>query len=147
MMRKYQFTVIILFITALIFVGFINIVKAQNSKEPTKITVTGSSDAPSKTYAAYANAIWEGNIEEFKKYVPSENLKLIPKDENEVVLGLEFVQDTMMTNMEIIKSTVSGNNAELKIKGIRGIDKADGTVKMVLENGSWKVSEESWELK
>ncbi|MGI9533914.1 MAG: hypothetical protein ACR2NW_03095 [Thermodesulfobacteriota bacterium] len=146
-MRKYQLTVIILITTALTFVGLINIVEAQNSEKPTKITVTGSNDAPSKTYAAYANAVWEGNIEEFKKYVPSENLKLMPEDENEVVLGLDFVQDTMMTNMEIIKSTISGNNAELKIKGSRGIDKADGTVKMVLENGSWKVSEESWKLK
>ena len=146
-MRKYQLTVIILITTALTFVGLINIVEAQNSEKPTKITVTGSNDAPSKTYAAYANAVWEGNIEEFKKYVPSENLKLMPEDENEVVLGLEFVQDTMMTNMEIINSTISGNNAELKIEGSRGIDKADGTVKMVLENGSWKVSEESWELK
>jgi len=146
-MRKYQFSVIILFTTALTFIGLINIVTSQSSKEPTKITVTGSNDAPAKAYAAYANAVWEGNIEEFKKYVPSENLKLMPEDKNEVVLGLEFVQDTMMTNMEIIKSTVSGNNAELKIKGSRGIDKADGTVKMVLENGKWKISEESWELK
>ena len=146
-MRKYQLVVIILITTALTFVGLINFVVAQNSEKPTKITVTGSNDAPSKTYAAYANAVWEGNIEEFKKYVPSENLKLMPEDKNEVVLGLEFVQDTMMTNMEIIKSTISGNTAELKIKGSRGIDKADGTVKMVLENGSWKVSEESWELK
>ena len=146
-MRKYQLVVIILITTALTFVGLINFVVAQNSEKPTKITVTGSNDAPSKTYAAYTNAVWEGNIEEFKKYVPSENLKLMPEDKNEVVLGLEFVQDTMMTNMEIIKSTVSGNNAELKIKGSRGIDKADGTVKMVLENGQWKVSEESWELK
>ena len=146
-MGKYQLAVIIFITTALTFVGLINIVEAQDSEKPKKITVTGSDDAPSKTYAAYANAVWEGNIEEFKKYVPSENLKLMPEDKNEVVLGLEFVQDTMMTNMEIIKNTVSGNNAELKIKGSRGIDKADGTVKMVLENGQWKVTEESWKLK
>ena len=82
-----------------------------------------------------------------EKDSPTQVKTVIPKDENEVVLGLEFVQDTMMTNMEIIKSTIFGNNAELKIKGNRGIDKADGTVKMVLENGQWKVSEESWELK
>ena len=146
-MRAYQITLVILFTSALVLFGINNNINAENTEKPAKITVSGSDSAPAKAYTAYANAIWKGDIEEFKKYVPSENLKLIPKDEKEIVLGLEFVQDTMMTNIEILDSKISGENAELKMTGNRGIDKADGTVKMVREDGSWKVTEESWELK
>ena len=100
-----------------------------------------------KIYIYFVICKQNSEIEEFMKFVPNENLKIMPKDEKEVELGLDFIQDTMMTNMEITESNISGNNAELKIKGSRGIDKADGTVKMLHEDGTWKVTEESWELK
>ena len=113
-------------------------------KEPLTLTITGKSDPPSQAYAAYSKAVMKGDVKEFKKYFPSENLAMLPKDEKELVLGLEFIQDTMMTKMEILDSTISGDTAVLTIKGSRGLSTADGTVKMVKENGSWKVSEESW---
>jgi len=114
-------------------------------KEPPTLTITGKSDHPSQAYAAYSQALLNGDVDEFKKYIPSENLASLPKDENELVLGMEFIQDTMMTDIEILNSTISGNKAVLTMKGSRGLTTADGTVTMILENGSWKVSEESWE--
>ena len=72
---------------------------------------------------------------------------MMPSDKDEIILGLDFVRDTMMTDMEVVDINTSGNNSELKIKGSRGIDSADGKVSMVLEDGTWKVIEESWELK
>jgi hypothetical protein len=116
-------------------------------KETPKITIKGKSGPPVEAYTAYCNAIMEGNIEEFKKYVPKANLEMIPADKDEIILGLDFVRDTMMTDIEILEINTSGNNAELKMKGSRGIDSANGKVAMMLEDGSWKVSEESWELK
>ena len=113
-------------------------------KEPLTLTITGKNDPPSQAYAAYCKALLMGDVEEFKKYFPSENLAMLPKDEKELVLGTEFIQDTMMTQMDILNSTISGDTAVLTIKGTRGLSKAEGTVKMVQENGLWKVSEESW---
>ena len=113
-------------------------------KEPLTLTITGKSDPPSQAYAAYSRAVMNGDVEEFKKYFPSENLATLPKDEKELALGLEFIQDMMMTEMEILTSTISGDTAVLTIKGNRGLSKSQGTVKMVQENGLWKVSEESW---
>ena len=89
----------------------------------------------------------DGDVEEFKKYLPSENLKMLPKDPKELVLGLEFVQSTMMTDMEILSSTITGNKAVLTLTGRRGVTSADGTVTLQLEDGKWKVSEESWKAK
>ena len=88
----------------------------------------------------------ESNIDGFKKHLPSENLKYLPKDDEEIVLGLEFVRDTMMTDMNITDIKKSGDKADLIIKGKRGLDKSDGTVTMLNEGGSWKVYEESWKL-
>jgi len=116
-------------------------------KEPIKLTITGKSDAPSKAYAGYSQALIDGDVEEFKKYFPSEQKKMLPKDQKELELGLEFVQSTMMTNIEILSSTITGNKAVLTMAGHRGVNAADGTVTMLLENGEWKVSEESWKLK
>ncbi len=114
-------------------------------KEPLQLTITGTDDPPSQAYAAYCQALMNGDVEEFKKYVPSEHLTSMPQDENELILGLEFAQDMMMTNIEILNSTISDTTAVLRLHGSRGLTTANGKVTMVLENGSWKVSEESWE--
>ena len=116
-------------------------------KEPLKLTFTGKTDAPSQAYAAYCQTVLDGDVDSFRKHVPKEKTEMLPKDPQELVLGLEFVQSTMMTEMEIVTSTITGNQAVLTIAGRRGIATADGTVTMLLENGTWKVSEESWKLK
>ena len=85
-------------------------------------------------------------MDEFKKYVLHEKIELLPKDPNELVLGLEFAQEIMMTDIEVLSSTITGNKAVLTLKGSRGLSTADGTVTMLLESGTWKVSEESWKL-
>ncbi len=115
-------------------------------KEPLKLTFTGKTDAPSKAYAAYCKTVAAGDLENFMKYVPQEKTEFMPKDPQELVLGLEFVQSTMMTEVEILTSTITGNKAVLTLAGSRGMAKADGTVSMLLENGEWKVSEEAWNM-
>lgn len=115
-------------------------------KEPLKLTMTGKSDAPSKAYAAYCRTLLAGDVEEFVKFVPQEKVEMMPKDPKELVLGLEFVQSTMMTDMEVLSSTITGEKAVLILKGSRGVTTSDGTVTMLLENDKWKVSEESWQL-
>lgn len=115
-------------------------------KEPLKLTMTGKSDAPSKAYAASCRALLAGDVEEFVKFVPQEKLEMMPKDPKELVLGLEFVQSIMMTDMEVLSSTITGEKAVLILKGSRGVTTSDGTVTMLLENDKWKVSEESWQL-
>lgn len=112
--------------------------------EPLRLTASGKTDAPSKAYVAYSKAVLAGDVDDFKKYVPQETIEFMPKDPQELVLGLEFVQSTMMTEIEILTSTITGNKAVLTLAGRRGITTADGIVTMLLENDTWKVSEESW---
>jgi len=116
-------------------------------KEAPKLTITGKSGTQVDSYKAYSQSILDGNINEFKKYVPTENLQYMPKDDKEIILGLDFIRDTMMTDIDIVDVNTSGNNSVITMKGRRGIDSADGKVTMLLENGTWKVSEESWEVK
>jgi len=115
-------------------------------KEPLKLTMTGKSDAPSKAYETYCRALLAGDVEEFVKFVPQENLEMMPKDPKELVLGLEFAQSTMMTDIEVLDTKITGEKAVLTLKGSRGMTTSDGTVTMLLENGKWKVGEESWQL-
>ncbi len=114
------------------------------TKEALKLTFTGKTDAPSKAYAAYSETVLMGDVEGFLKFVPQERIEFMPKDPQELVLGLEFVQSTMMTEVEILTSTITGDKAILTLAGRRGITTANGTVTMLLENDAWKVSEESW---
>jgi len=115
-------------------------------KAPPTLTITGKSDPPSQAYEAYSKALLKLDVDEFKKYVSRENLQSYPIDQEELVLGLEFARDMMMTNIEILNSNISGNTAVLSMKGSRGLTTSDGTVTMIRENGSWKVSKESWEM-
>jgi len=116
-------------------------------KETPKLTFKGKDGPQVDAYKAYCQSILDGNIDKFKKYVPTENLQYMPKDNKDIILGLEFVRDTMMTDIEVMEIDTNGNNSVLTLKGSRGIDSADGKVKMLLEDGTWKVSEESWEVK
>ena len=115
-------------------------------KEVPELLFTGKSGPQVDAYASYCRAIQEGNIEEFKKYVPSENLTYLPKDNKDIILGLEFARDMMMTNMDITDIKTSGDKSDLIIKGSRDSATSNGKVTMLNENGSWKVVEESWKL-
>ena len=116
-------------------------------KEAPKLTFKGKSGPQVDSYKAYCQSIQDENVDEFKKYVPTENLQYMPKNNEDIILGLEFVRDTMMTVIEVVDIQTNGNSSVLTMKGSRGIDSADGTVNMVLEDETWKVSEESWEVK
>lgn len=115
--------------------------------EAPKLTFNGKTGPQVDAYKAYCQSILDENIDEFRKYVPTINLQFMPKENKDLILGLKFVRDTMMTDIEVTEIDTNGNNSVLKMKGSRGIDSADGKVKMLLEDGTWKVSEESWEVK
>ena len=115
-------------------------------KETPKLTFKGKTGPQVDSYRAYCQSILDENIDDFKKYIPSENLKYMPKDNKDIILGLEFVRDTMMTDIEVTEIDTRGTSSALKMKGTRGTDSAVGNVNMVLEDGIWKVSEESWEV-
>lgn len=115
-------------------------------KEIPKLTFTGKKGPQVDAYSLYCKSIMESNIEEFKKYLPSENLQYLPPNNEDMILGLEFVRDTMMTDMEVTDIKTSGDKADLIIKGSRGSSKSNGKVTMLNENGAWKVFEESWKL-
>ncbi len=114
-------------------------------KEPLKLTMTGKSDAPSKAFEQWGNALFAGDIEGYKQHSSKEILAMMPDDPAELQEGIEFQQLVFPNNIEIISSDIKGDKAVLKAKGTRGSEVSVGNVTMVKEDGLWKVKEQSWE--
>ena len=113
-------------------------------KEPLKLTMTGKSDAPSMAFGEWGEALFAGDIEEYKKYTSQEILDMMPDDTADINEGIEFQQLVFPTNIEVLSSEIDGDKAKLKVKGTRGAEVSRGTITMLKENGEWKVNKQSW---
>ena len=117
---------------------------ASLKKVPLEVTILGADDDPSKAFEGWVRALFAGDIESMKSYFSDEVVGMMPEDEAEIAEGIEFQQMMMPNNVEILESKIEGNVAELKLKGRRGMEISEGTAQMLLENGKWKVGEQSW---
>lgn len=114
-------------------------------KEPLSLTMSGKLDPPSQAFGEWGNALFAGDIEEYKKYTSQEILNMMPEDLAELNEGIEFQQLVFPTNIEIVSTKIDGDKAVLKAKGTRGTEVSRGTITMLKENGDWKVNKQSWE--
>jgi len=113
-------------------------------KEPLSLTLSGKLDPPSQAFGEWGNALFAGDIEEYKKYTSQEILNMMPEDPAELNEGIEFQQLVFPTNIEIVSTKIDGDKAVLKAKGTRGTEVSRGTITMLKENGDWKVNKQSW---
>ena len=103
-----------------------------------------------KVYLDWVKAVKAGNLEAWKKLVPSEasqqieaqakEMKKTPKDVVEF-LGAMTPDENTVTGLK-----VDGTKATLKVAGkTKGDPKPSyGSVEMIQEGGAWKVGRQSW---
>ena len=88
------------------------------------------------------------SIDEIKPYLSQKNLKEMGDiSKEDEAFFLEFMQEARTTmTRKSISSKVEGDKATLTIKAVSTTDNSpvDGTVKLVKENGTWKVDNEEF---
>ena len=112
---------------------------------PKKVSFSGDDSAPVKTYKEYYKAIMAGNFEDLKRYFVAENLKEIEamdSKEREMVLDILKMRPEQL---KIEKPSITGDQATFKASGKEGSAVYTGSIKMVIENGTWKVLEDKWQ--
>jgi len=112
---------------------------------PKNVSFSGDDSAPVKAYKEYYKAIMAGNFEDLKKYLVAKNLKEVEamdSKEREMVLDILKMRPEQL---KIEKPSITGDQATFKASGKEGSAVCTGSVKMVIENGAWKVLEDKWQ--
>ena len=115
----------------------------ESSTKPPEIIVIGDDSSAGKAYASYYKAKLTGDIDEVKKWVVKDHVKDFDSEMGQMMINMSIAMDPR--EVKIIKTNISGNSAMLTVKGridSQGI--ATGSVKMLLENGQWKVETDKW---
>ncbi len=112
--------------------------------EPLSVEIQGTEDAPSKAYASYYRALMAGDKNGLRKHLPGEVNK--QADDETIDMVIELAQTMKPTNLKIIGTEIKGNEALLKAEGLRDGEKSTGSISMTLEDGEWKVLEDSWKV-
>ncbi len=141
MRRFLNLTLAALFVAAAIPVAAAN---------PPKGGEDAAKSPQAKVYLAWAKAVKAGDVEAWKKLVPTEastqieaqakEMKKTPKDVLEF-LGAMTPDENKFTGLK-----VDGSKATLSVTGkTKGEPKPSyGKVEMILEGGAWKVGKQSW---
>jgi hypothetical protein len=113
--------------------------------KPIEIIVAGDDTPAAKAYASYYRAKMAGDVEEVKKWVVKEHVKDFEGEMAKMMIKMAMTMDPK--SIKIVKTELSGNSANLTIKGQTDDQgPATGHVKMVLENGQWKVHTDKWDM-
>ena len=109
--------------------------------------MTGDDSPPARAYREYYLAILKGDVEQMGKYLAAANIRQFESmdgREREMVLELFKMRPK---EVKINKPVVSGDQASFTVEDreISG-EKSTGAVKMVLEEGAWKVLEDKWTM-
>jgi hypothetical protein len=117
----------------------------EGSSKPAEVTITGDDTPAGKSYASYYKAKLAGNVGEMKKWVAKSHVKDLDSEMGKMMVKMSMNTDPKTIN--IVSTDVSGDSAILTVKGKTGAQSsATGNVKMVLEDGEWKVDTDKWDL-
>jgi hypothetical protein len=112
---------------------------------PEEVSFSGDNSAPVKAYKEYYKAIMTGNFEGMKKYVVAKDLKELEATESKERRILLADMKIRPEKLRIKKPLITGGQAVFKVSGKEGSTVSTGSIKMVIENGTWKVLEEKWQ--
>ncbi|TAN39254.1 MAG: hypothetical protein EPN25_12335 [Nitrospirae bacterium] len=125
---------LILFVT--LMTGGCNSIKGLTEDQGQKVQ---------EAYLAYFNAMIAGDIPTLKKHLSRERIKEL--DAPEAGQMLAMVKGLYPTRSQITAVNVTGDTATISLSGQSQMGTVSGTVNLVKEDGIWKVSKESWEMK
>jgi hypothetical protein len=114
-------------------------------KPPLQISVTGDTSPPAKAYAHYFRLCLEGEIAKLLDGLASESRKQLESmDQPTREMAVEVLR-MKPERIKIGKPVVTGQAASFKVEGFPPAgEKATGSVKMVIEDGTWKILEDKW---
>jgi hypothetical protein len=97
-----------------------------------------------EAYLEYHKAFLSGDLEALKKYVTKERKKKLEIEGTEDKMRL--VRELYPPRVSIKETAVKGNKAYIiaEASSKRGFMK--GNIRLLKENGTWKVMDEKWEL-
>ena len=112
---------------------------------PKNVSFSGDDSAPVKAYKEYYKAIMAGDLEGMKRYLAAEHVKDLGKmDSKERAMVLDVLK-MRPEQLKIEKPSISGDQATFKVSGQEGSTVSTGSIKMVIENGTWKMLEDKWQ--
>jgi hypothetical protein len=98
-----------------------------------------------EAYLAYFKAMIAGDIPTLKKHLSRERIKEL--DAPDTAQMLAMVTGLYPSQSQITAVNVTGDTATITLSGQSQMGTVSGTVNLVKEDGLWKVSKESWEMK
>jgi len=112
-----------------------------------EISVTGDTSPPAKAYAEYHKACIGGDVKNIHDFLASKNQKEIDSYNKEMRDAVIATLKMRPAKIKIAKPTIAGDKASFTVEGLGASgEKATGSIKMILEDGKWKVSEDKWKI-
>jgi hypothetical protein len=111
----------------------------------------GAAEEPEAVYAKFHRAAMAGDLDEMLKYGPAQRrAEMRGLSDAHREAALKMVQLMMPRAFKLERKTVNPNGrATLIVSGptedvVRGKETVYGIIKLVMENGEWKVDDASW---
>jgi hypothetical protein len=109
--------------------------------------VTGEASRPAKVYAEYYRACLAGDTGKMLTFLSSKVWKEFESYDKDTLNIIAELCKTRPDEVKISKPSVSGSQISFTVIGrSRQGEKATGNVKMLNEQGEWKVLEDKWEF-
>ena len=117
---------------------------------PTPVSAAETSKTPTAVYLGYRAAMASAaTLDDLRPWLSKDGLAKLdsmPKDQRSMMLGMIKDVSSAITNVRVVKETITGDRAELQVEGTdRGTrGKARAVVEIVREGGAWKFVKERW---
>lgn len=126
-----------------------SLVKPQVRKAPTEVSVTGDTSPPVMAYAEYYWACVEGDSERVRGFLSAQARRQFDSFDNESRDAFLYTCSTRPAQISVAARTPLevGSMVSFSVAGATPAgERATGSVKMVLEEGQWRVMEDKWEF-
>ena len=107
----------------------------------------GDASPPAKAYAEYYRACLEGDVDKLLQFIAEKERKEFEGNIKERREAVIYVLTQRPSEVKIGAPAIAGNSASFTVHGsMRPGEEATGSVKMILEEGKWRVREDKWTI-
>lgn len=118
------------------------------SKSPMQaISVSGDASPPAKAYAEYHKACIAGDDKSIRDFLTYKNQKEFDSYDESRREAVIYILKLRPEKIKIAEPVISSDKASFTVEGLETPgEKMTGSIKMIFENGKWKVSEDKWKI-
>lgn len=95
-------------------------------------------------YRDYHKALQKEDTEALKGFITSQRQKELLGEG--ASFKLKIIKELIPPDIEITKTNISGNKAELEVEGKKDNQKMTGKVNFLKESSGWKIDKENWQM-